>query len=133
MIEDITKENVLGKYNTSIKDFIKNEIDEKHCASISKMPIEIVGVRFRVTLFFEESDLVRVFLVAVEKQLKEKYIGISTREIHENWLKECFGNPNEERQCGICYRFDNVNISSEHDPRSGSDHIIIDYLENRMK
>jgi hypothetical protein len=91
------------------------------------MPTDINGVKFRVSLFFSNNELVRVMLVAIDMQDNEKYIGKPTKEIHNNWLIENFGKSYKEKIYGISYKFDDIKISSEHDPRSLSDHIIIDY------
>lgn len=72
--------------------------------------------------------MTRAMLVAVERQNDAKYAGRTTADIHAEWVKECFGEPSSQEQYGVRYNFDDLNISSEHDPRSLSDSIIINYL-----
>lgn len=127
----LTKESIKKIYDGHKNIFIKNAIPELECVAVSRTPIELGGVRFRISLFFDGENFDRVSLVAVSNQIQQEYIGADTRVIHEKWLKKWEGTPHKTFLYGVQYYYSNMNISTEYDPRSGSDVIIINYREAR--
>ena len=121
----LSKGKILQIYNEN--DFIKNVISNEEYVAISKSPVEINDVRFRLSLFFNNEKVMKATLAAVTKQNKEEFINKSTRDIHETWLRSWLGSPTKVEIYGSKYELGSITISSEHDPRSGSDVIAIDY------
>ena len=125
------KDSVLQIYNEN--DFKKFLISNEEYVAVSKSPVEIKDVRFRLSLYFNNEKLMKVILVGVTKQNKEEYINRSTRDIHETWLRSLFGDPTKIEIYGCKYELESMTISSEHDPRNESDVIVINYFSQVQK
>lgn len=127
MINELNREEINRVICDRIDLFISNQIDENNCVYISKAPVEIRDGRFRVSVYRNKKLVKKVTLVAVEHQSNDLYMNCDTDELHKRWLNNNYGEPKEIVQYGVKYTFPNMIISSEHDPRSGSDIIIIIY------
>lgn len=90
-----------------------------------KQPIKINDARFRVTIMFKNNVLKKVTLVAVSNQESNIYSNISNaKDLHEKWLINTYGKPHNIELYGYSYKFEDGEIASEYDPRSGSNEII---------
>lgn len=133
MIDILSKENLLGMYKRG-SELFKKATDNEATIVTSITPIEINDCRFRVTLYMRGSvntdySLEKVTLVAVTKQ-SEHYADVDTSKIHTKWLNSLGIAPTRTELYGSVYELGNIVISAEHDPRSGSDEIIITYLQS---
>lgn len=130
MSTNISNEYFTHQYMDDVEGYIVNNIDSENTILVSKTPILIGQCRFRVRLFMKNKILIKVTLVAVTVQEYQTYTDIPTREVHEKWAKNNFGEPDFVEVFGYRYMLPDAEIITEHDPRSGSDIISIKYNNN---
>ena len=130
MVNDFSLEEIQNYLAKNKSEFIENKLNKNNCVYVSKLPVELMEVRFRLSIYIDSDKISKITLVAVQKQKKAEYENKTTDEIHKKWLKSIYGNPNEEITYGCKYALEWAEISSEHDPRSGSDIIIVRYITN---
>ena len=130
MISELNHEEIIKLINDKSEHFICTQIDEDNSVFISKSPLEINKARFRITVYFNKNNVVKTTLVAVDIQNNDMYINCDTDSLHRKWLKESYGDNGEDCSYGIRYTYPNMDISSEHDPRGGSDIIIVSYKKS---
>lgn len=133
MVEILSREMLLGIYERDT-DLFKMVTDNKTIIATSIAPIELNNCRFRLTLFMrrgisDNSILEKAILVAAAKQA-EQYADMDTSKIHTKWLSSLGITPTRTELYGNVYELGDAIISAEHDPRSGSDEIIVTYLRS---
>lgn len=97
------------------------DIDHRFC--IAMQPVEVDGMKFRMSLSFIRNVLHTVAMAA-EPDLES---GKSRKEIHNEWLRKKLGGPSGELPYGDLYEQDGIRIVSEHEDLSGTDVITITY------
>ena len=127
----------------------ENNISEHDRVFVSKAPVELNGVRFRLTLYYYDEyangheRLVKATLVAIERQESHTYQSLNTAEIHAKWLRsyqtlgtdtsivqnELYGIKEIRLSGRKYYRISQI-ISCEHDPKSGSDIIVSSFYQD---
>ena len=120
-----------NQIESEIQDkFIETSVAEgKYVILRGKKPVEFQGARFRVNIFFTNENIDKVSLVAVATQGNYEYANYeNTRELHEKWLRNNYGEPQKIEIYGYQYEYEDMKICSEYDPRSGSTDIF--YLFN---
>jgi len=129
VISELSREEIVRLINEKKEMFIYKQFEDNRCMYMSKVAIEINGVRFRIEAYLNDSNVRRVTLVAVGVQSNVLYKNYDTDNIHRKWLKQNYGEPTESFISGVKYVLPNMVISSEHDPRSGSNRIFISYKD----
>ena len=97
------------------------DIDHRFCIAVQ--PVEVDGMKFRISLNFIRNVLHTVAMQA-EPDLES---GKSRKEIHDEWLRKKLGEPSGELPYGDLYEQDGIRIVSEHEDLSGTDVITITY------
>ena len=88
---NISSKYFFNQYVNNIDRYVVNNIDDESDVIISKTPILLGECRFRITLFMKKKVLNKVILVAVVEQKNRLYRELSTREVHESWIKRNLG------------------------------------------
>lgn len=128
MTEILSKGSILLLYQENRRDYESRILDrDGGMVCVSKDPVYLNGAAFTLTLFFDRNGLDRASLVAGHKQSDDRYRGFTTGHVHDQWLTDLFGEPDQKILYGFMYLRDGYEVYSEHDTKNGNDVILMRY------